>query len=444
MLSIESIGFNKIQSIDKKLLVKGNLKIDSLLFDKFDFKSPASIKDLKTGTTIDVQGKKNFKYITNSIHLESDYCEKSACILNEYKQNSHPKRQGRISVNRLDGHEVTIKSKAYQDIVETNEIIKGDFTFFSINDNGNVLSEIKVGPKGSIKVKNQKGKLTNTKVGRFDVFYKDSDGKTMQKHWSSKNLLQKKNRKFFRSKNKFVTCQVGVNCELQFAKNFGKVKFARGKKGQYKHAIFVGGDHPSTAISALKSKKCIKEGCIVLNSRDIPKNSNAQEWTITGHHLEQSEFLWRDCPTASGGEHCAIDQVRLVNDLPKAKNLKKISFSACNTINGNENDMSVNLYLAKMAQKYYGTNFVGVSGTELYHREFDDLTGKIKYKNWKSGKDKREGKRVSFLYDSQKDRYVYNDGDIKFSVDIDILVEESENQLSFNVPVGGEVSEQEI
>ena len=293
-----------------------------------------------------------------------------------------------VDVENIEDGEVTVES--------TKEIIKKkkgvrvvtEKTISKITITSPTEDEKKKGKTVDIKVK---GKLSGTNAGRLDIVSNknpECEGENCLqelKHWSSNNL--QKDTKYFsnRNRNKFATCDIGVNCEKEFAKTFGKIVGPRGKEPQM--TIIVAGDNANTAKS-LERSQCKIIGCYILNSRDIPSTTKSETLVVGGHHWsdsrghESDRYVWRDAvdkekhingwkdphtgkvhesfkegriPTYN--DHNPIDKIYLDGkadsgskfaSLPTG-NVKHIEFSACNTGRSDETP------LAKTISKKYKT-----------------------------------------------------------------------------------------
>lgn len=302
------------------------------------------------GTVIEVNTQNRVYYTEASLkeyrsrELVGDYCTKNAgfsCIINQPGDSyDNPFRERLAFQNVQKGDSITVKTPVYFSHVEILNQHGGEITYASLDDE-KVIAEI----KSSANTPPQfKGTLEDMKAGRFDVLYnKDSScqGDACEKllhHWSS-NKFQRDRSYFQKPRDHFATCTFGKDCEEIFAENFGYIVPPRDPAKKISTTIIVSGDNAFTPRSM--ANYCRQEGCYIINSRDSTPTTTSSKLVVTGHHIEGTDYVWRDPSTIFGG-HKPIDKLYFTpvkggssfDSLPQG-NIKHISFSSCNTaLNG--------------------------------------------------------------------------------------------------------------
>ncbi len=261
------------------------------------------------------------------------FCDNNhPCIVDSVGEKGDLAYRTRLAFINFDGVDVSVTTPAYYSHVEVMDLKDGHVTFISTTPKGRVNSQIDVGPQDDIQFK---GRLASTNVGRFDVMYENDAGEEILHHWSS-NQKQKDSDYFTKPRNKFVSCNVDSDCEEIFAKNFGKIILPQDRTKKPKTTIIAGGDNAFTAQE--QEKLCRKNGCYILNSRDVPPKTQTEELIVTGHHWYGTNYVWRDPPEAE--HHNPIDNFYFsqsafaspFDSVPEGDNVKRVKFSACNTV----------------------------------------------------------------------------------------------------------------
>ncbi len=305
------------------------------------------------GTIIEVNTQ-NRVYYTETSRKEyqsrkqvGDYCTKNAgfsCIINLPGDSyNDPFRERLAFQNVQKGDSIAVKTPVYYDHMEILNQQGGEITVASL-DEGNVIAEIK---SLANRPPQFKGTLKDTKAGRFDVLYnKDSScqGDACEKrlhHWSS-NEFQKDTSYFQKPRDHFATCTLGKDCEEIFAENFGHIIRPRDPAKKISTTIIVSGDNAFTPRSM--ANYCRQEGCYIVNSRDSAPTTTSSKLVVTGHHIGETDFVWRNPSTIFRG-HKPIDKLYFTSaeggspfdSLPQG-NVEHISFSACNTVLNGDHD----------------------------------------------------------------------------------------------------------
>ena len=191
-----------------------------------------------------------------------------------------------------------------------------------------------------------RGVLAESKGGRVDILANadpQCSGESCEKvlfHWSSDKNQKIGYDYFNKPREHFVSCNPSLDCERVFAEAFGRVILpSDGSKP--KSLIIIAGDGVHSAQSL--QSRCQKEGCYIVNSRDVPPTTTAENLYLTGHHYPGTAYLWKDQKTVNrleGDSHLPIDKLyfsvdptggeKHFNVLPEG-NVKRVIFSSCNT-----------------------------------------------------------------------------------------------------------------
>lgn len=267
-----------------------------------------------------------------------------SCVINiQNVQKPDGESRGNLILRNIqDNSDLEVSTDSYYDSVLVDNVESGSVKFISKTSSGNVESEISIDSSNVVSVK---GDLSRTNAGRFDVTSADQK----LQHWSSnENMQGGSSRKgtysvsgyLSSSRDQFVTCTIGNDCEEQFASTFGKI--IRSNDGSKpKTTIFVSGDNSNTPRSMERFCRN-KGGCYILNSRDSPPTTNSENVVITGHHYRSDGHVWRDPSAKSGKTHYPIDLFHfsepspeaglLFDHIPSSDSVKNVVFSACNTV----------------------------------------------------------------------------------------------------------------
>lgn len=382
---------------------KGSEPGEFILSGNADLKFP-------DGTTLTFKGKSDSRIYYSEeftrdpfgkkIYQAENFCKAAhSCILNTPRYFADRRyRSGLEFLNVQNNDQITIKTPVYYDQVKVKDLQSGEVNFVSLADKGEEKSRIIVNSGRKPKTT---GNLAQTNAGRFDVFYTE-EGKEKMYHWSSNEIQKKEVADYFKkSRNSFASCEIGTNCEEIFAKAFGKVIMPKGKRPTT--TIIIGGDNAETAKSL--QRYCKTNGCYILNSRDVPPTTQSTDLVITGHHFEKTGYIWRDPPEALG-THNPIDRFYFDN-LPSGP-VKSITFSACNSVTGESEE------LEGLLKTYPNLEFVqGYEGTAPFYDflKKPGRMGEVKPYSWgKTELGMPKGERRWYVYQKPPGQWYLTNG----------------------------------
>ncbi|MEK6969816.1 MAG: hypothetical protein AABW48_05300 [Nanoarchaeota archaeon] len=298
------------------------------------------------GVSLTINSPEGVYYTENTGLPIANFCNSAfSCIVNNPGSSGNPefnKRLAFLNVQKED--KIDVKTPVYYDHLEVLDQKNGEVSISSVDKStGKTLSKTTLFAGGDIVLE---GKMQSTKAGRFDVTYKTCEEgdythceQTLH-HWSSNHYLADQTY-FNKPTDHFLTCTVGVDCERQFAENFGRIIPPNAKT--VSTTVIVAGDNTYTARS-LQTYCRTKGGCYIFNSRDVPPTTDSKNIVITGHHGPFDTHLYRNGVSNTG----KMDEIEFncetgfspfgcLPEQNQEKPVETITFSACNTALSGEN-----------------------------------------------------------------------------------------------------------